>query len=49
MCLYDLYKTKEWGETFWVLRAPMCSPIGRYKTKAEAMKDVKRYGLRLYK
>lgn len=43
--VYELKKFKEWGETVWVLYTANSSPFGRYATKAEAMKDVKKYHL----
>lgn len=45
--VYKLWKETSWGETLWFLAAPNCSPFGRYETKAEALKDAKRYGLKI--
>lgn len=44
---YTLYTTKEFGEIYWVLREAASQEFGRYETKTEAMRDVRRYGLKV--
>lgn len=46
--IYTLYKTKEWGKSYWVLRAPDCQG-SIYSSKAKAMQAVKTYNLKLAK
>lgn len=45
--IYTLYTTKEFGTKYWVLREGTSQEFGRYETKTEAMRDVKRYDLKL--
>lgn len=43
---YKLWKETNWGVTTWVLAEVNSSPFGEYDTKAEALKDAKKYGIK---
>ena len=47
--VYNLFRVREWGETFWVLAAPGNSTFGRYSTATAARKDAKKYDLKVFR